>query len=954
MDFKVGAKYHGFTVDRVREDKNAGGVFIEMTHDVTGARLCYSKNDEENKLFSVSFKTIPEDSTGVFHILEHSVLCGSDKYPVKEPFVELLKSSMNTFLNAMTYPDKTVYPVSSRNAKDYLNLAGVYLDAVFAPALLTNENVFLQEGRRLEVTDGVPAYNGVVLNEMRGAMSEADDRLEEGLGALLFPDNCYGFNSGGEPFDIPSLTYEKYVETYRKFYHPSNSYFYLDGDIPEEETFSLIESYLDGFEAIPVEWDVELQTPKSAEKTDRYGSDSEEGAKDILALAKIFADYTMREKIFAVSILANYLASTNESPLKRAILASGLAEDVEVNVSDGIRQPYISIVARNMKRDDADVLRKLIFETLASVRDSGIPEEDITACLNRFEFSFKQMPEPKGLVRNIVALNSWLYGGDPMMYLDVDDVFEKLRSMTGEDYCRLLDEVFCSEEDYVTLHLNASVTLASEVAEKEAGIAKAAYGKLDEEGRAAHAEKDESFRLWQDTPDTPEQVATVPTLPISEVSPDPKDYPTEVRDSGGVKTLIHKIRTNGIVYFTVYAPLTQFSLDELSVLSVLPSLYTQLPTEKHDVTSLQREIKTYLGDLSVSAYSFSEYGQTESATPCLIVSASALEENFGKAQEIVSEVVTSTLFDEKGRILEILKQIEESNRQRIVGAGHTAALSAARATLSADGAVSEAFRGISMMKTVKRLTSSFDDGYGELLTLIRRATTESFTKENVIFSLTAEKEHDLSPLAMTLRSGKALPANGKYASSVAAKTAVKIPSQVSYAVKADLSTRAGVAYDPSFSVAAQIISLEYLWNEIRVRGGAYGAGMSVAPNGTLFAYSYRDPSPASSLGVYDGCAKFIEDFASGCDSIDKYIISAISEGDPLQTPRSQGSSADALYLTGVTYEERKRRRAKMLSTGKDDLVRFASVLRHMATDGTVSVVASSGVDPIEGLETIEI
>ena len=658
MDFKVGTKIHGFTVDRIRNDEKAGGQFIEMTHQKTGARLCYSKNSEENKLFSVAFKTIPEDSTGVFHILEHSVLCGSDKYPVKEPFVELLKSSMNTFLNAMTYPDKTVYPVSSRNAKDYLNLAEVYLDAVFAPCLLTNKNVFLQEGRHLEVNGGIPAFNGVVLNEMRGATSEADDRLEEDLGALLFPDNCYRFNSGGEPSEIPNLTYEKYVETYRRFYHPSNSYFYLDGDIPVEETFALIESYLEKFDAAPVRTDIEYQTPKSAEMTDYFGTDDGDTARDIYATAKIFASYDEVEKIFAVSVLCDYLASTNESPLKRAVLASGLAEDVDVSVSDGIKQPYVSTVVRNMADSDADKIRSIIFDTLNRISKEGIPKEDLTASLNKFEFSFRQMPEPKGLFRNIIALDSWLYGGDPMLYLDTDGVFEKLREMIDDGgFDKLLREVFVDTSKDVVLHLKASTTFAAEVAKSEAEYAASVYDSMTDGEKASHAAELEIFNEWQKTPDTEEGIATIPTLPLSEVSKFPKKYPTEIAESNGIKVLYHNIPTNGIVYFSVYAPLTQFSLDELSLISVLPALFAQLPTEKHDLPTLQREIKTYLGDFGANCQALSEYGQTAHCMPCLVVNASALEENFPRALDLVSEILTSTMFDETSRIHEIVSSL---------------------------------------------------------------------------------------------------------------------------------------------------------------------------------------------------------------------------------------------------------------------------------------------------------
>ena len=954
MEFYVGMKYRGFTVDRVREDVKAGGQFIEMTHDVTGARLCYSKNHEENKLFSVAFKTIPSDSTGVFHILEHSVLCGSDKYPVKEPFVELLKSSMNTFLNAMTYPDKTVYPVSSRNGKDFLNLTEVYLDAVFAPCLLTKKNVFLQEGRHLEVNDGVPSFNGVVLNEMRGATSEADDRLEEDLGELLFPDSCYCFNSGGDPYDIPKLTYEGYVETYKKFYHPSNSYFYLDGDIPVDETFALIESYLEKFDRSPVTWDVETQIPVSAEKTDYFGSDDTENPRDIYAVAKIFANFTEIEKIFATGVLCDYLASTNESPLKRAVLASGLAEDLDVSVGDGIKQPYVSIVARNLWDKDSGKIEEIVRSTLNRIAEEGIAPEDLTASLNKYEFSFRQMPEPKGLFRNIITLDSWLYGGDPMLFLNTDRVFEKLRSMVYDGgFVKLLKEVFLDGECEAKLHLRASASFAEEVAKNEAEYAEKVYSEMTPAEKEAHRSELEAFNEWQNTPDTEEEIATIPVLPISEVSDVPKTYPTEVGESNGITVLRHAIATNGIVYFSVFAPLTQFTLDELSMISVASALYGQLPTKYHKLTDLQREIKTYLGDFSVSCQALAEYGQTKTCKPCIVFNASALEENLEKAESLVAEMLTSTLYDETDRIHEIVKQIDEDNRQRIVAAGHRAAVSAAKATLSAESAAAEALNGVSMLLTVKGLNSDFSAKCRKLITLIEKFEKESLTKENLLVSVTFGAECSVDTLTASFKQGSELPKSIGFKTALPEKTAIKTPSQVSFAVCADNLERSGVEYSGAFRVAANILSLSYLWNMVRVRGGAYGTDLSVASNGTMLCYSYRDPSPASSLETYGKCADFIEDYVRSGQDIDKFIISTVSSADPLQTPKNEGVTADLLWIAGITDDIRAKNLHDTLCASGEDFLRFAKALRHMATDGTVSVVGGSA-DTIEGLAKIDI
>ena len=465
MNITTKTKISGFTVNRVRKNDELNGTLYEMSHDKTGAELCWLDNGEQNKLFSVAFKTLPEDSTGVFHILEHSVLCGSEKYPVKEPFVELLKSSMNTFLNAMTYPDKTVYPISSRNEKDFLNLTSVYLDAAFAPKILENPNIFYQEGIHIEYDAENPVYKGVVFNEMKGAMSGVDDRIEQGINQLLFPDNCYRFNSGGDPAVIPDLTYEQFVETYNRFYHPSNARFFLDGDVPLEKTLEMINSYLEKYEKssnLPV---LAMQKPVADEGTAYYEIAAEENSekKAVLAFGKIIGTFKDKEKVFAAKVLCDVLADSNESPLKRAVLSSGIAEDMEMFVMDGIAQPYLLIIARNMKHSDSVNLCDIINKTAHQLVKDGLDKKSVLASINRFAFHSKQVSEPQGLYRATSALSSWLYGGDPMLYLEYDEAIEALKKMAETDgFEKLLKELLLDDNGKAVLHMLPSSTLGNE------------------------------------------------------------------------------------------------------------------------------------------------------------------------------------------------------------------------------------------------------------------------------------------------------------------------------------------------------------------------------------------------------------------------------------------------------------------------------------------------------------
>lgn len=604
MNLTENMKLNGFTVTRIREEKELNGRLAEMTHDKTGAELCWIDNGEVNKTFAIAFKTLPEDSTGVFHILEHSVLCGSEKYPVKEPFVDLLKSSMNTFLNAFTFPDKTMYPVASRNKRDFLNLTSVYLDAVFAPALRTNPNVFRQEGIHTEFDEnGKPLYKGVVFNEMKGAMSDLDSIIFRGTTALLYPDNCYRFNSGGDPRVIPDLTYEKYKAAYNSYYHPSNARIFLDGTVPLEETLELIDSYLQKYEKSPTVHEINMQKPIVASGTDFYEiADGEDnGKKNVLVLGRIFAEWKDMEKITAAQVLNDTIAGTNESPVKRAVLSSGLAEDFYIEVADGIAQPYIAVVAKNIKEGDEDKIRKLVNDTVQKLITEGIDKKSLTASINSYAYKTKQLPEPQGIERAILIQNSWLYGGDPLMYLVFDKTIEALRKMVENGgFEQLLKELLGSDGELSELKIRPSTTLGNELREKEEQRLADEIGRLSPKEIEELKAQKESLDKWQTEPDAPEAKAALPKLPLSEVNELPEITATEEKEINGAKVLYHPVNSNGIVYLRMYFPLTNLSTEELTKLAPLPNLYKELPTENYSVLELQQRIKTYIGSLNFS------------------------------------------------------------------------------------------------------------------------------------------------------------------------------------------------------------------------------------------------------------------------------------------------------------------------------------------------------------------
>lgn len=944
MNISIGTKLQGFTVQRIRRVDELQGSFVEMLHDKTGAQLCWMDNQVQNKLFCVAFETLPQDSTGVFHILEHSVFCGSEKYPVKEPFVDLMKSSMNTFLNAMTYSDKTVYPVSSCNRQDFLNLMAVYLDAVFAPALLQNPNVFYQEGIHTEIEGGDCYYKGVVFNEMKGEMSGADARIEEEMERLLFPDTCYRFNSGGDPREIPDLTYEQYVQTYRRFYHPSNARFFLDGDIPLEETLGLIDAYLARYERVDMQLEIPLQTPVSAQGTQHYEiSDEEDGrGRAILTLGKIIGTWAEREKLLATQILCDVLADSNESPLKRAVLSSGLAEDFEMAVTDGIQQPYLLLVARNMDEADGDAIQTLIRETVDSLLRKGLDTRSISASINRFAFRARQVSEPQGLYRALESYKSWLYGGDPLQYLLYDEAITALREMaeTG-GFERLLRELLAGESGMAVLYTLPSVSLGAEERRAEESRVRREAAALTEQQRDALLRQNEALHIWQAAPDSPEAVATIPKLSLGEVSETPQCTETVEQDHNGTTVLYHPVPSHGIVYLSMYFPLTAFKLEELTALSLFPELFGELPTERYGIAELQRQIKTYIGSLSFGLAAFGRREEKQRCTPCLEVRAGILQENFAVAKALIAELLTKTQFDHPDKIREIVMQAQEESRQMAAENGHSLGVTAVQSHYSARDAVGEAIGGYSFLRFLRSFAGDFDRHIGAFLALIQRAVSGAIQRQGMILSVTASEEAPIDDLIAALPQGTAALREAAYTSPLPMRMGIRIPSQVSFAVKGYDLACCGRHMSGSLRVAASILSLSYLWSEIRVQGGAYGAGCTARRDGGIYCYSYRDPDPARTLLAYDTMAQFLQKFCqSGEEELEKFIISAVAATDALRTPREMGAMADEFWFSGITDADRQKMRREMLCTDRKTVAEWCGMLERMAQDAAVCVAGN--------------
>ena len=945
MDLTQGQVFHGFTVDRVRELSEIRATLYEMTHTRSGASLCWCKTSEENKLFSIAFKTLPENSTGVFHILEHSVLNGSERYPVREPFVELIKGSMNTFLNAMTFSDKTMYPVSSRNEQDFLNLTKVYLDAVFAPAILHNRFIFMQEGWHIEKTsDEAPAeYKGVVFNEMKGDMSSVDNVMEEEADRVLFSDNCYGFNSGGNPAAITDLSYEEFVDTYKRFYHPDNSRIWLDGDIPAERTFALIDEYLSRFTLSGRSIDFRLQAPKPATTVYRpYAISPEEDGANKCHIQFIHLSGGFKDKLhsLACSVLLDAVASGNDSPIKRVILDNELGQDIDCSLNDGTLQSSFGVWIRNTEADKVDDIRRLLNEKVRELVKNGIDRKDLEASINRLAFRLKEPVEPQGLMRAVMALNSWLYGGDPAEYLTFDREIAQLREMLDtRRYEELLEELFLNDKETHTIILTPDRELSARLQAEEQRRLDAVLGQMTTEQIAQLVRDTQELIKWQQTPDTPEALATLPRLSLDVVSPQPETIPTDIGQAGAAVTLHHDAPCPGIVHAAYYFKLEAMSGEELTDLALLPNLLGELPTKDHTVTELQRDIKLYTGSLDIDISVNTDKRDREHCQVYLTATFSALRENLDKAAALMREILLTTDMSDRKLIREILLQTDDDLRQSAIMSGNRFAAQRAQAHYGVGSAVSEHISGITLIKRSHELCADLDRHMDALTDFYRRTLSENAVTSHLILSTTGER---VDPAILIRGYQEGVPCRKGQTLSVSypLREAFVIPAQISYAALCWSLYEGSTDYDATADVLSNILSYSYLWNTVRVQGGAYGVSFFIRPTGAYIATSFRDPKPGHTLAAYRGMRDYTERFIAGDEDLTGYIISTIGQSEPLLTPRARGRLADTRYLRHVTEEERRQNRQKLLHMTRENLKRWLEPLTEAAQKGAVCVLGN--------------
>ena len=940
----IGDIFEGFRLVKKEYVESKRADLYTMRHEKTGAELLYFDRPDENKTFAISFMTLPEDNTGVFHILEHSVLSGSDKFPVKEPFVSMLQSSMQTFLNAMTYGDKTVFPVSSRNEQDLFNLMTVYLDGVFHPLIYSRPEIFMQEGWHYEYEEGsdVPAYyNGVVLNEMKGAFSDVDELMNEEMCQMLYPDTCYGYVSGGHPDNIPDLTYEKFIETHKRFYHPSNAKIMLDGHMDIGRFLHYIDAeYLSKYEYQEKDFAFTEQTPKQSERTIYYEAQPGEESFAHLMIGKILGSHTDVEKPYAARVLADYLIGSNEAPLKRAFLDRGLAQDIDIGIMDDMYQPMFSLVVRNTTEAQFEACRACLMETIKQVLADGLDEEVLFATIARMEFSNREIHEPYGVELVERALQGWLYGDAPLTYIDNEGIYDVLRQKVAEGYFEtLLQELLGDPDTLSYLKALPSLTKGEEDAAREDAKLRQVVSQWDDTRCKQEIAAFQKMQTWQQSMDSEEAVAMLPHLELSDVQKEIKTAKTSVAQIAGTEVLQVEVDTNGIVYMHLHFDLSDFTIEELRMTSVWTSFFGELRTEHISADKLQTKIKALFGRLSARVMMIARNGERNACKPYLVVSAKFLEKNMDAAFELLKEMLLYGRYDETDRIYEGVVQSDYMLKQQMIADGHQLAITKSLAGCSVEDALREALEGESFIQWF----SSFVEGYQahaeEHTDCFQKLCTKAFERKRLAIGGSANLDTQaVRELAETLPADE-IGTPVVYPVPVIADSHIEIPASVGFSAKGYNLYEAGGEFSGAWAVLGSLMSYGYLWNTVRVQGGAYGTGMGVQTNGDIFCYSYRDPDIENTKRAYAGIADFLTEYVQEDMPLTDMIIGTLNTIDPLLSPSGVCDQACMRHMRGITASDIEKIRDQILSTTNDTLKSLVNVLQIYAEKGIFCAVS---------------
>lgn len=935
---------HGFLLKEEEFVTEISAMVRIMEHEQSGAKLMHIKNDDSNKTFSIAFRTPPSDDTGVPHILEHSVLCGSRKFPVKEPFVELAKGSLNTYLNAMTYADKTVYPIASQNDKDFVNLMDVYLDAVFYPSIYNHPMILQQEGwnYKLENKDDEIEYQGVVYNEMKGAFSSPEGVLFRKIKESLFPDTTYSYESGGDPKYIPELTQEQFLAFHTKYYHPSNSYICLYGDGDIDAHLKLInDEYLCNFNRLDIDSHIQTQEPfkslKEIELKYPIAEGESEDGKTYLALNFAVGDSNNTEMVMAFDVLEDLLLDTPAAPLKKALIDAQIGQDVFGSYNTSLKQPVFSIVVKNSSPNKKDEFYKIVMDTLSSLVKEGIDKKLVEGAVNSLEFDLREADfggHSKGLLYATESLKSWLYDGKPLAYLKYEEDFQKVKSALTTPYL----------EDVIQRGILDNTHSTLIIMEPKAGLSKENDQVLKEKLQRfkSSLSEDEISQVIADTiqlqdmqmtPDIEENLEKIPTLALSDLEKriDFTDY--EIKEEKGIDFIFTPEITNQIGYINMHYDLRGVDENLIPYVGILVGMLGKLSTKNYSYEALNNMIDIYTGGIQYGTSIISDSRNLGEYIPKLVVRSKVLYSKVSYLSTLLKEIMLNTEFSNGSRIREVIREMKSRMEMSISSDGHRVAFTRLTSYFSQKGYYQETLKGLSFYEFVRNIEKNFSVMEEEIIQNLEKAYKVLNNHARVSIGLTCEaKEYGTikdTMLTITDAMGNSAYDQVNPVFNLTIKNeALLAPFNVQYVAKGYDFKKLGYEHSGSMSVLRSVLSLDYLWNKVRVQNGAYGCFIDFGRSGTMFFVSYRDPNVGKTLKTYDEAADYIENFTVSERDMVKYIIGTISKQDFPLTSEMKGERAQNLYVSGITKEMLQTERDEILGTNQETIRSLAPIVQE--------------------------
>ena len=941
--------------DREVKDLNSRGLLLK--HKKSGAKLLILSNDDENKVFSIGFRTPPEDSTGLPHILEHSVLCGSRNFPAKDPFVELVKGSLNTFLNAMTYPDKTVYPVASCNDKDFQNLMHVYMDAVFYPNIYKKEEIFRQEGwhYELERTEGPLKVNGVVYNEMKGAFSSPEDVLDREVLRSLFPDTSYANESGGDPEFIPDLTYEQFLDFHKKYYHPSNSFLYLYGNMDVAEKLDWLDrEYLSAFDAVLVDSAIRYQKPfeKPVEVTREYSITEAESTKDqtYLSYSTVVDTSLNKELYLAFQVLEYALLSAPGAPLKQALIDAGIGKDVMGSYDEGVYQPTFSVISKNANPEQKEEFLRTIRDTLSGIVEKGMDKQALLAGINYYEFRFREADfgnYPKGLMYGLQAFDSWLYDeNQPFMHLEALDTFRFLKEQVGRGYYEQLIQKYLIENTHASVVMIVPRQgLTAQMEQKTADKLEKYRQSLDEARLQQMVEDTVHLEEYQSEETPEEDLEKIPMLRREDIGRQALPLCNEEQTLSGIPVLYHELFTNGIAYINLVFDTCHVPDDLLPYLGLLKSVLGYMDTENYSYAELFNVINIHSGGIYTALNPYADVKEPDQYKGTLQVKAKVLYDKLDFAFTMIREILFATDLSDDKRLYEIIAQVKSRLQMGLTGNGHSTAAIRAMSYFSPSAYFNDCVGGIGLYRLVESIESDFDAQKDSLKEKLRLLMQLIFRPENLMVDYTAEREglqgleDEIGKLSALLYQDPVEKCSQQFRVN-ARNEGFKTSAQVQYVARAGNFVRRGYEYTGALKILKVILSYDYLWINIRVKGGAYGCMSGFNRVGDGYLVSYRDPNLKKTNEIFEGTAEFVKNFTVSDRDMTKYIIGTIGDLDSPLTPSSKGNRSMTAYLSNLTYEDIQKEREQVLTATEESIRDLAGIIEAVLADGDICVLGN--------------